>query len=140
LVEKCLNRQKVETLIFNLVAVNPCGLQVKKSKFHVTSVESRNNQIWNFLFEGFKLAHNSSPSTFEVFETRISKIRRVFEIFFFVILDSCFTNVQTQKLRVFEIFLHTQKLILEQIFFPCVFFRDTDTELPFAGSSMPPSY
>jgi hypothetical protein len=29
-------------------------------------VKSRNNQIWIFLFEGFNLAHNSSPFIFEV--------------------------------------------------------------------------
>jgi hypothetical protein len=34
-------------------------------------VKSRNNKIWIFLFEGFNLAHSSSPLTFEVFGTRI---------------------------------------------------------------------
>jgi hypothetical protein len=51
-------------------------------------------------------------------EKKISKIGkklRIFEIFFFVILDSCFTNV------------HTQKRILEQKWSPCVPFRDIDT-------------
>jgi hypothetical protein len=63
-----------ETLISeHLVAVNPCGLQAKKPDFHVSTVKSRNNQIWIFLFEGFNLVHNSSPSTFEVFGTRIFK-------------------------------------------------------------------
>jgi hypothetical protein len=53
------------------MAVNPCGLQAEKPDFHVSTVKSRNNQIWIFLFEDFNLAHSSSPSTFEVFGTRI---------------------------------------------------------------------
>ena len=44
----------------HLVAVNSCGLQVKKSNFHRSTVKSRNGQIWKFLFEGFDLVHSSS--------------------------------------------------------------------------------
>jgi hypothetical protein len=53
------NKKWPETLISeHLVAVNPCGLQAKKPDFHVSTVKSRNNQIWIFLFEGFDLAHS----------------------------------------------------------------------------------
>jgi hypothetical protein len=62
------NKKWPETLISeHLVAVNPCGLRVN----YVSTVKSRNNQIWIFLFDGFNLAHSSSHSTFEVFGTRI---------------------------------------------------------------------
>jgi hypothetical protein len=72
LVKKGLNKKWPEKLISeHLLAVNPCGLQTKKPDFHVTTVKSRSNQIGIFLFEGFNLAHSSSPSTFEVFGTRI---------------------------------------------------------------------
>jgi hypothetical protein len=57
----------------HLVAVNPYGLQAKKPDCHMSmsTVKSRNNQIWIFLFEGFNLAHSSSPSTFKIFGTPI---------------------------------------------------------------------
>jgi hypothetical protein len=72
LVWKGSNKKWPETLISEyLVAVNPYGLQAKKPDFHVSTVKSRSNQIWIFLFEGFNLAHSSNPSTFEVFGTRI---------------------------------------------------------------------
>ena len=43
-----------------LVAMNPCELQVKKSNFHRPTVKSKINQISFFLFEGFNLDHSSS--------------------------------------------------------------------------------
>jgi hypothetical protein len=36
-------------------------LQAKKPDFHVSTVKSRNNQIWSFLFKGFNLAHRLKP-------------------------------------------------------------------------------
>jgi hypothetical protein len=47
----------------------------KKPDFHVSTVKSRNNQIWIFLFKGFELAHNSSASTFEVFGNWILAVK-----------------------------------------------------------------
>jgi hypothetical protein len=55
------NKKMPETLISENLAMNPCGLKAKKLNFHVYTVKALANQIWIFLFEGFNLAHTSSP-------------------------------------------------------------------------------
>jgi hypothetical protein len=53
------NKKWLETLI----SKHPCGLQAKNPDFHVSTMKSRNNQIWIFLFEGFNLAHSSRQNS-----------------------------------------------------------------------------
>jgi hypothetical protein len=106
---------------FPSIKSNGFFTKTKEASIIYSNLDTFNSRrSWNtcFMQISSQRPQNFAQKTLPFFRKKFSKIKkklRIFEIFFFVILVSCFTNVLTQN------------CILRQKLFPCVGFWDIDS-------------